>query len=331
MRGTFNPWLRVAETAAALAGVTWLTAWVYQLGLKDPTAPWARVDARLAPVAFLLGLLVGHLVGRKRLALLRRVWPELDGRFFFTESAALDKYGGAAGFVQLQLSLYAWAIVAAAVLVTYTAGGIEPWASAPAFLVGCLLAGRTVPLVRLWAERRRGALRFEGEPAGGSLTERGAVRWLGADVALRLVLALAIAGAAIGVAGAGLGHWTWAGGGLGAVGLLAGTLVGYPIGAKRLTLLQRQWPELPRLLLLHERGALARSPEGRSVARLDKLAVIIPIVLWAGLIFVRHSSGILDTFVAWYLVAWYVASLAVPPLRLWLKVRGQGPRSFPSA
>jgi hypothetical protein len=332
VRGTFNPWLRLGEAAAALVGAAWLVVWVHRLGLADPTASWARTDARTAPVAFLLGLLVGHVIGRKRLALLRRVWPELEGRFFITESAALVKYGDASSFVQLQLSAYAWAGVAAVCLTTYSAGRMQPWSSVAAFAAACLLTGKAIPLALLWAERRRGVLGSPTEAeerAVPGLTERQALQWLAADALVRLALGLLLGAAAVGVA-THAGHAAGAGGPegwalvnrlLGAIGLLAGAVAGYPVGAKRLRLLRQIWPKMPRFLFLVERGLLAGSPGGRSVVRLEKATFIIPLALWVLFLAVSKSRAAATILIAWYFFGWYVAGLTVPFVRLWLEVR----------
>jgi hypothetical protein len=341
MRGVFNPWFRVGETIAALGGAAWLSVWVYNIGSRDPSASWAKSDAFLAPFLCLLGLLAGHLLGRRRLAFLRRVWPELEGRFFATEAAALDQYGDASNFVQLQLSVYAWTIVATLGVATYSAGKVVPLSSACAFVAGLLLTSKTVPLVRLWAERRRGALASPlarvKEQGAGQLTEEAALRRLAADVLVRLMFGMLIASIAFVVAK----HTLLMTGAvrprlgidlrLAAVGLLAGAFVGHLIGVRRLRVLRQCWPQIPRFMFLADRRLLARWPEGESVVRLEKAVFAGALAIWVILLFATRLGVVLDVIFAWYFFAWYVADLTLPSVRLWLEVRQRRSRASPPA
>jgi hypothetical protein len=146
MRGVFNPWLRTAEGAVGLGGVTWLTVYVYRLGLSDPSASWARMDVRLAPIFAVLGLGAGYLIGQKRVALLRRIWPELEGRFFLWESDAFAKYGEASSFVRVQNWIYGWTFLATFFMPFYTGGRADAWVSPCVFVVGCFVAWSSSPL-----------------------------------------------------------------------------------------------------------------------------------------------------------------------------------------
>ncbi|HEV2388694.1 MAG TPA: hypothetical protein VGS20_15730 [Candidatus Acidoferrales bacterium] len=340
MRGVFNPWFRVGETAAALGGVAWLTLWVYRQGQSDPTASWGRMDVRLTPILFLLGLGIGHLLGRRRLGLLRRVWPELEGRFFATEGGALKTYGEASSFVQHQNAAYAAAIVGAFFLGAYSRGEVLLFSSACAFAAGCLLMGKTVPLVRLWAERRQGPLGLAAaEEEIEEPSDEVASRRLAADVLVRLALgalmgrlAFATAVHAHRMAGANpaarvLGIDLR----LAAIGLLVGALVGYPIGARRLRVLRLCWPRIPRFMFFADRRMLSRWPEGKSVVRLEKAAFVGGVTGWMALAFLARRTLAFSVIGAWYFLALYLVDLTLPSVRLWVEGKFRRSRSAPSA
>jgi hypothetical protein len=152
LRGAFDPKVQVAIGAVTTAVALSVVRLVWRLA---PALHWTT-DLRVLPWAFLAGALVGSVIGRYRLRALRTVLPEVNGRFFVSQGSVLSKLREGEIALKLQRLAIATAIIVWFATATYTDGRVVLYGSWCGYILGQLLAGQTLPFIRLWLELRRG-------------------------------------------------------------------------------------------------------------------------------------------------------------------------------
>jgi hypothetical protein len=155
LRGSFDPKVQVLYACVGVAAAALVALSV--AGWAEPPAriPWAYTDLLVAPFGLAAGLWTGIRIGRRRLELLRRVLPEVEGKFYLGLYSVFMRSREGEIVVRLQAATWGFPFLAALVVTTYTEGRVEFWASAATFMLGASLTGKTVPFVRLWLELRK--------------------------------------------------------------------------------------------------------------------------------------------------------------------------------
>jgi hypothetical protein len=155
LRGAFDPKVQISlgvlMVLIFVASVIWLRS---NAGGSEPILDWVRLDLRVTPISFLLGLAAGWKIGQLRLRALRMVLPEVDGHLFLSQQATLSKLREGENAIKLQRLGFISAFLAWFALTTFTNGRVMLYGSLTGYVVGQYLTGQTFPFVRLAVELR---------------------------------------------------------------------------------------------------------------------------------------------------------------------------------
>lgn len=153
-RGAFDPKVQFAITIVLAALVVSLAHIAINPYVEPPS--W-RLDLKLLPVAFLLGAAVGFRVGIWRLQALRKAMPDVENKFFLTQSSVIGRFREGSNAITLQRSGIGCAYVVWFWLTALPHGSIVLFGSLGSYVLGQFLTGQTLPFMRLWIEQRKAA------------------------------------------------------------------------------------------------------------------------------------------------------------------------------
>jgi hypothetical protein len=149
LRGAFNP------VAQAIWGIV-ATVTVAGAALLATRVDDSGIDPYLSPVGLVIGLAVGYPLGVKRLHVLYKVLPGLDGRFIFTQWDVMMSIPEGALVTKAQGWILAIAFLGAIGIPALTNGKVSLAGSFALFGLGAFLTGKTLPFIRIWSELRSG-------------------------------------------------------------------------------------------------------------------------------------------------------------------------------
>lgn len=146
LRGALDPRIQIALGVATtvvyanIVALLWNTGWV------------PRLDFWLSGGSLVVGILFGAYVGSMRLCALRKVLPEVEGEFYFSERGLLSKVREGANAMTLQRN--SWAI---AFLIWFFAAARSQlfYLSLASFILGSYLTGQVLPFIRLYFELKK--------------------------------------------------------------------------------------------------------------------------------------------------------------------------------
>lgn len=140
--------LGLVVTSVFVASEVWLWRTVH----GPDSFEWLRLDLRVTPIAFLLGLLTGWKIGEMRLRALRAALPEVDGQVFLSEERTLSKFREGENAIKLQRTGFCIAFLIWFALTTFTNGKILLYGSMVAYIAGQFLTGQTLPFLFIASE-----------------------------------------------------------------------------------------------------------------------------------------------------------------------------------
>jgi len=156
LRGAFDPKVQMSLGAFMVlifvGSLIWLRS---NVGSSEPILDWVRLDLRVTPISFVLGLAAGWKIGQLRLRALRAVLPDVDGHLFLSQQATLSKLRDGENAIKLQRLGFIIAFLVWFALTTFTNGRVMLYGSLIAYIVGQYLAGQTAPFVFLALELKR--------------------------------------------------------------------------------------------------------------------------------------------------------------------------------